>query len=447
MLKQASKSQLILAAVLLATLLGALGYWVFTTFYEYYEEPVDNGYSDRYYREQWLAADRFIEGLGIETTYHHRIPDFTVLPTDETLFGGDIVNLLTRGQTRDLLLWIEQGGHLVFSVEDSDASHLKSRLGITFSDYDYDYDYDEYSDVESDAEITQVECLSDDEVLKSSDNQAELDHVEAELADGQAATQAVECEDSNWWKPSQVTLVNFDTDDGDYELVLPRNYSLEHSYIYDEEYVDEETLSPFYWAGSDSAGTNFMQFYHGDGLVTVLTSSELWLNDSISELDAAHVLGILAQGKLNVLESGNVPSLGEILWRYGSEFIVAFVLLILLWIAHHIRRFGPMRADHSQTRRSLSDHIAASSSHHWKLRNTARLIHPLQKQLQREAVKHRPGYGGLTREQQTVALIEMSGMPDALCEAAMDLPQTTEPEFVKQVSALKLLIEHLNQGQ
>jgi hypothetical protein len=159
------------------------------------------------------------------------------------------------------------------------------------------------------------------------------------------------------------------------------------------------------------------------------------------------VLGILAVGKLNVLESGNVPGLGEVLWRYGSEFIVAFVLLILLWIAHHIRRFGPILADHSQTRRSLSDHIAASSAHHWKLKNTSRLVHPLQKQLQRAAVKHSPGYGGLTREQQTAALIDMSGMPEALCEAAMDVPQTTEPEFVKQVSALKLLIEHLHQGR
>jgi hypothetical protein len=443
MLKQASKSQLGIAIALLLGLCAAAGYWVFSSYYEYYEEPAYLGHSQRYEKEEWLAADRFLEGLGTETVYYRRVPDFESLPSDQSLFGGDLVNLLTRGQIRDLMRWVERGGQLIFAVQNDNPSHLKKMLGISFSDYSSYDDYDEFEDEDSDQLGTQGACSPDE-------TGSETDPTAGELED-QAISAKVEqqsdCVEQNEWRSSQVTTVNFEGSDGDYQLVLPSNYSLEHRYIYDEEFEDEDSLSPFYWAGSDSAGSNFMQFYHGDGLISVLTSDSIWLNESIAELDAAHVLGILVHGKLNVLEHGNIPSLGEIIWRYGSEFVVALLLLILLWIAHHIRRFGPILSDHSQTRRSLSDHIAASSAHHWKLKNTARLINPLQQQLQRAAIKHSPGYGGLTPEKQTRALIEMSGFPDALCQAAMDTPQTTEAEFVIQVSALKHLIERLNQGQ
>lgn len=430
---------IVLAAVLAACF--AVGYWVFLTYYEYYEEPEYRGYSDRYYNEEWLAADRFLEQQGIETKYFHRVPDFNALSEDETLYGGNVVNLLTRGQTRDLMRWVERGGHLIFAVYNEEESHLKTRLGITFADYDYGYD-DEYDyDNESDTASDEPDCKPtvDRHVKQLHENEVDQQ--------GNPVAELPPCVEEKWWSEDQITVINLDNSDSDYSLVLPSTFTLEHSYIYDDEYASEQSLSPFYWAGSNDAGTNFMQFYHGDGQITVTTSDDIWTNGSIAEEDAAHVLGMLVDGKLNVLEHGNVPTLFEILWRYGSELVVATGLLILLWIAHRIRRFGPMLSDSSQTRRSLSDHIAASSAHHWKLKKTERLIHPLQKQLQRAAIKNSPGFGGLTREKQTVALVELSGMSEALCQAAMDVPQTTEPEFVKQVSALKLLIERLNQGQ
>ena len=104
-----------------AVLLGAAalgGVWFFSN-YERVTEKQWVGYSGEARHNQYLAAERLLARMGVAARHVKTIPELKELPVNGTLILPDRRDALTPDARLALLLWVENGGHLIVEDENS----------------------------------------------------------------------------------------------------------------------------------------------------------------------------------------------------------------------------------------------------------------------------------------------------------------------------------------
>jgi hypothetical protein len=196
------------------------------------------------------------------------------------------------------------------------------------------------------------------------------------------------------------------------------------------------------WANSESS-THMMQMIYGNGLITVLTDSDVWKNNAIGRYDNAWLLWYLTQdSSVTMLLQPEHNDLFSLLLRYFPEALAALALLIGLLLWHIGIRQGPLQAPASRARRQLIEHVRASADFLLRRSGQQVLLRALQQDVLRRARRVHPGFEQLGVADQWQVLARLTRQPtSAISQALRPRPseRLSSTEFTRQVAHLQTL--------
>ncbi|MDP3979493.1 MAG: DUF4350 domain-containing protein [Pseudomonas sp.] len=363
-----------------------------------YEETLEHGPAPEAQANPYLAAEHFLRQQGLQV---QRSADLRLLPTlpsaGQTLLLLADRQRMSPRQVERLLAWTAKGGHLVFVAE---------RL--------WDEDEGKSGDLLLDS-LGLQQYQSDD--LDQPDDEAE-----------EPAPDADETAASAYPELTQLYLENEDA---------PAYFGFDTGFhLYD---ADNRAHA---WANS-AAATHLVQLYHGDGLVSVLSDSWIWQNDSIANYDNAWLLWYLSQDSaVTLLYHAERDDLFSLLLRYFPQALLALALLLGLGLWRVGMRQGPLKAPASPSRRQLQEHLRGSADFLLRRSGQHSLLQGLQADIQRRARRRHPGFERLGVTEQWQVLARLTRQPSrAISQAMRPLPtqRLSAVDFTRQVAHLQTL--------
>ena len=353
-------SPLIIVLASLAIVIIYIIYWFFSHF-ERVPRQVEVGYQGEARDNPFLAAQRLLERMGttVKTVIH--LPEITTdLDTQDTLVLLEYGSFLTDTETRQLLEWVDAGGHLIMV---SEILHEKERTD------------------EKDPLLTELR-------IHQYQNNLELTEIKQV-------------------SPTKVAWVPYHL-----QVAFNPNYYLEPTY-YDP--VKEI---------SDEYGTHLLFYYFGTGMITVLSDMEFIENDQIGQYDHAQFLWLVIHferssetiwmvhppiQELEIPEE-KIPLLWEPLWRNMPTIIISILSLILFWLWLASRRFGPLLPPPPRARRRLLEHIEASGQFLWRQNQAAILLQNARLALLKHLELVHPDWMQLAQTELNQHLAKLTGL-------------------------------------
>ncbi|MBU0900550.1 MAG: DUF4350 domain-containing protein [Gammaproteobacteria bacterium] len=400
-------SLLIGAGLLLA--LGLLGIYLLGTLTPH-QETLDHGPSPEAQANPYLAAEQFLRKQGLQVQRADGLETIKNLPsTGQTLLLLGDRSRMTPKQAERLLAWAAKGGHLLFVAErlwnekeGKSGDLLLDSLGIQ------QYQSDDLDDQDSAATAEQDSAEDKHDAAAEAQSAADEDNAYPEL------TQLyLENEDAP-------AYFNFDTD----------------FHLYDAENRAHA------WANSDAA-THLLQLYHGDGLISVVSDSWIWQNQSIGEYDNAWLLWYMTQdSQVTLLYRADRDDLISLLLEHFPHALVALALLLAFGLWHLGMRQGPLQLPASRHRRQLQEHLRGSADFLLRHNGQHSLLHGLQQDIQRRARQLHPGFERLAVAEQWQTLSRLTRQPSSVISQAMrPLPKQrlAAADFTRQVANLQTL--------
>ena len=183
---------------------------------------------------------------------------------------------------------------------------------------------------------------------------------------------------------------------------------------------------------------------HGQGRVSTFQTIEYLRNNAIGDLDHAEFGWRLASnGPVMLFLRIQSPPFLEWLWRDAWAVVLAAALLLLLWLARIIPRFGPLAPEPPPARRSLLEHVVATGRYLWSKGQGAYLLEALRDRAWRAAKRRGVGEPGAAPEKSTKAISEAVGMSEARARRAFVGAAPAAPEFVDAAAALQQIESRL----
>ncbi len=185
-----------------------------------------------------------------------------------------------------------------------------------------------------------------------------------------------------------------------------------------------------------------LAFSQGEGRVVVLSSAAFLRNTAIGDADHARFGWLLAQPRAAsdptllflVMDS---PPLGDWLLREAWPVVAAALLLIALWLARIIPRFGPLAPDPPPVRRSLLEHIVASGRFLWSRGERDYLLEGARERVWRAAARRGVSTQAVPQANALQALARLASVPEATARRALSEPAPAPPAFVETAVALR----------
>lgn len=381
---------LLWVGLLLACLLGAGGYYVWSKAIPY-EEVVDRGPSPEVLANAYLAAEHFLRQQGLIVEHANGLERLTTLPAkgNSLLLLGERSNMSPR-QVEQLLGWAKSGGHLLLVAE----------------------------------------ALWDEETGKSGDLLLDRLDIHQTLSDEPEEPAPPRKKPGKKSAPDLTKLYvdnetapayfNFDTD---FNLTDPKH------------------LAQF--SANSARATHLMQLDLGEGRVTVITDSDLWKTQGIGAHDNAWLLWYLTQGTaVTLLFNSDFDDLFTLLVRYFPQALVALIALVALALWRAGMRQGSIQAPASSARRQLQEHLKASADFLLRRSGQGTLLLALQRDILRAARRRHPGFEHLDNAQQWQVLEHLTRQPSHVISQALGpLPEKrlSSADFSRQVACLQTL--------
>jgi hypothetical protein len=229
-----------------------------------------------------------------------------------------------------------------------------------------------------------------------------------------------------------------------------------------------DTLPQDAFVSRDDAGPRVIQLAHGAGRVTAFSEFDFLAQREIGERDHAeliwHVVSTQNAGQnaapiaTQPTENAVSPSSprvflalretggGLMLWlaQHAWMAVIAFVVLLLFWIARVVRRFGPLAVPAPLDRRSLGEHFRAvgrflASENAW-----AALAEAARERFLKRLYRERPGLSRADRQTLLESLEKLSGLGIARIQRSLEGSVKDKRTFTDVVRALKALEQALD---
>ena len=432
--------------VLLALLILA-GVAGFFYFFESYETEQDIGYSRKARQLPFLAAEQFLQGLGREVNSKNNLLDFDAITVDDIIFLSKVNSiLLTPTQVDKAVVWLQKGGQIIVGVGDETGSldSLLARFDITAAERESK----EFSFFE---ERKQDEKLSDQ--LKRQNERFDKQQAEQQAKKNEAQDAAEEVAANEEKQTEEVTdliSVTFDNVDEPLSIKLRDNIYLQHPYL-DKEGQQSENLSDLdyeliSWAENDS-GYHLMQFEVGEGMLTVLSTSEMWKNYTIDELDNAYLLAELVGDADRVHFYFNLRALPlrQLLIKYFPEALGVLIAALLFWLWRGFIRVSRIEGETTGQRRALSEHLAATTELFAKHKRYDLLVEPIVADIEQHMSSIVGSFEQRNVNEKIELLVLHSGLDHQLINDWFEsVAQTTDNEtFLKVVKIGKMIRNRL----
>lgn len=401
----------------LLLVLGLLGIYLLGKLTPY-QETLEHGPDPEARANPYLAAEHFLRKQGLQVQRADGLEVMKDLPSaGQTLLLLGDRNRMTPKQAERLLAWTAKGGHLLFVAErlwdEEDGKSgdlLLDSLGIQ------QYESEELD--EDASEATDEEASTEDETDAEQQTEPMPDEEAPAAADeGNAYPELTQLYLENEEAPA---YFSFDTD----------------FHLYDAENRAHA------WANSDAA-THLLQLYHGDGLISVVSDSWIWQNQSIGEYDNAWLLWYMTQdSQVTLLYRADRDDLFSLLLEHFPQALVALALLLAFGLWHLGMRQGPLLLPASRNRRQLQEHLRGSADFLLRHNGQHSLLQGLQQDIQRRARHRHPGFERLAVAEQWQVLSRLTRQPSSVISQAMrPLPKQrlAAADFTRQVANLQTL--------
>lgn len=165
-------------------------------------------------------------------------------------------------------------------------------------------------------------------------------------------------------------------------------------------------------------GHCYAQRRYQRGSLTVFCADDPLANKQIHDKGHPDLLWFLALGeqgaavaspRIWLVSSLQAPSFGEWIWARAPYAVIgaaAFLVAVLLMAA---RRFGPIRNEESAQRRSVVEHIMASSRFVWRQGGIDSLLVPMVDDTERRVLRQLPNFQELSDDRQLEVLTRLVG--------------------------------------
>jgi hypothetical protein len=282
------------------------------------EEEV--GLTGRAKTDPLLAAERFLQRMGVRTNRSHALHDAPLADTAIVLFAPRLK--FGDRRTGALLEWARHGGHLVVSRALTHDDPLLDALEVTVDGEPFGPTAD------AESETTDALALRD---------------ARAQLA----RYHDLEIEVSPLRRTTTTTF-------------LPS--------------------AP----GPEALTTPIAAFPHGDGRITVVADPTPFTFKHIGHLDHAAIFWhlICAGGRPHevwLVADDDMPTLAELAWRYAWPVLLGLAVLLITWLWRGRTELGPLRRAPAPVRRSLAEQLTATGMFLWRTGAHGALLQPLRR--------------------------------------------------------------------
>jgi hypothetical protein len=380
----------ILLGVLLLVGLGAWGVHWFLANHERHSREIRSEVSPQARRNPYLAAERFLDRLGVECeSVSGRDRLLQPPPESGLLLINNLGPSLPLEREQELLGWIRRGGHLVVvpgqewdEELESGGNHLLDALGV---------------------QLLVVPLTGD-----------ERESIEGAVERQAESEQAVPV---RFQVPGarQRVAVDFDRD----RILIDRDGQAD-------------------WGGAGEELGYLLQFEMGRGRLTVLSDDRFLTNDAIDRLDHALFLAQLAQGydKAWLLYSSKMPSLIRLLWNSAPQLLVGGLVLLLLLLWSMGMRTGPLLCRGWTPRRNLMEHLDAAARYAWRMDGARLMCVTSQQGLEQAWRRRHLILGRMNQRQRCEWIAARAGLTPGEVETALYGRPSGEKEFT-DVSAVQ----------
>jgi len=226
---------------------------------------------------------------------------------------------------------------------------------------------------------------------------------------------------------------------------VDKNTTLEVNFPYYKTLNNEAYRATPVWQVKDEIGQYLLQFPIGQGLLTVLTTTELFKNDDIADYDHARFLHYLVSQRGHnagvwLIRVDDMPPLWQWLWDNAFYAMFSLSALLFIWLWRKPFRFGPILNDAQPERRSLVEHIRASGYYRWHNDQPAYLLQQVQNRVWLHIKKTHPAIPVDDKVQACEMLAEITGIQNSLIkEALLTEGKLDENEFTEKIKLLELI--------
>ncbi|MEM7363111.1 MAG: DUF4350 domain-containing protein [Pseudomonadota bacterium] len=364
---------------------GLLAFWVYQNF-ELQKQTYRSGYSEEALRNPFLAAEMYLDRVGIEAeSVSGRDLLLTLPQTGEVLIVNDFGPDLSDEAHAQLIRWLEAGGYMIMVAKEAPATSTGRRL------------LDEY-------QIT-VHRPEDPEIS-----------VEAIPVDAEDALPPVT------FSGQQYLSVN----EGEGYPILASELGVHVA----EVRIGEGLLTVL----SDSL---FMS--------NPPPSSDWETVYRIDDTGHAYFLSWLlpSDRKVWLLYSTHHRGLLPILWDAAPLLCLATVLLLVIWVWWMRDRFGSPLQNVDRPRRDVMEQLLATGRFEWQSDRSLRRVEETRRLFQTRLEKRHPRLRHLTSEERVAYLANVSSLPADSVRQAMFATWSNENELVDITHQLQAMNEDL----
>jgi len=434
----------------LLVLAGASALFLF--FFERHTEEVDHGFGPEARRNPFLAAERFLDRLHIP---HRRADNISVvsgLDTGDALFLASSSQVYNRQRLRELLDWIEAGGHAIVIAHRGDGDNeqdlLLETLELEVTSGDLDLYFNRQVREVFGEEASDLQDKTASEMMREHNRKLAEKRRARESGNAKDAAASQEDEATGADQPRRnpdidpERLINLTSESGaSYALYFNPSRVFTHEMMGQSTDADVEG-GPLHWVPFQKAPTESPLVYYerGRGRLTLMTDGGLWRNERIGEFDHAYFLAhLVGERALVMITQPRFDTLGTLIQRYALELLVAALLALVAWIANRSRRFGPMAPPAASARRSLLEHIRACGHFYWHHDKGQRLLEQARRPLLVKLSGNRQ-LSGERQQQIANAMAEKTGL------AARDIFDTlwghaprTQDDFTARLRSIQII--------
>ena len=184
---------------------------------------------------------------------------------------------------------------------------------------------------------------------------------------------------------------------------------------------------------------------YGAGRLGVLADVARYRSDRLEDTRAGPVFWDLVRlmdlpAPILLVYSDSTPSLKDLLWEHARPAVVSSLLLLLVWLIHASRRFGPMLPARARARRSLLEHVAATGSLLWRQGARDVLLDGVRHAVRHRIAVSRADWAFLQDEELAPRLAEIADLPASEVLAVLTESASPNPTaFARQVHYLQQL--------